>query len=135
MKEGYDTANISPGQVTLKGSFDTNSTGAPLAVRGRFDVVRTGVGVFRIRKALDSRNAPTATYTRFESYQIQVHGTTTQDSKLYEVRVTAEDVADARPYVDVTVYIRTYGVGTVDTYVAAETTNMKICFELTLLEA
>lgn len=132
MKEGYDTANLSPNQVTLKGSFDTNNTGVPDGIRGRFDVTRTGAGVFRIKKALDSNNAPAATYTQWEHYDVSIHGT---NSSNYTIRVTGEDGNDAQPYIDVTVYLRTYAVGAIDTYVATDTTDLKICFEGTLLQA
>jgi len=132
MKEGYDTANLSPNQVTLKGSFDTNNTSAPDGVRGRFDVSRTGAGVFRIKKALDSRNAPAAAYTQLESYSVDIHGTAASN---YSVKVTGEDGNDAQPYIDVTVYLRTYAAGAIDTYVATDTTDLKICFEMVLLQA
>lgn len=132
MKEGYDTANLAPNQVTMRGSFDTNNTSAPDGQRGRFDVSRTGAGVFRIKKALDSRNAPAATYTQWEDYHVSISGT---NSANYVVRVTAEDGNDAQPYIDVTVYLRTYGAGVIDTYVATDTTDLKISFSASLLQA
>ena len=131
---GYRDSSGSPNQVCFRGSFATNDTAAPDGVRGRFEVARTGVGVFTIKMAADP-NAPAGAFTEFQDYFGQAHGTTTQDNKLYEVRVTAEDATLTRPILTVTVYIKTYAAGAIDTYVAAETNNMRICFDFTLLKA
>jgi len=132
-KVGYPTSNTSPSQVTVAGSFDTNSTSAPDGVRGRFEVSRTGVGVFKVELAADP-NAPAGTYTQWDSYQVQIHGAS-DDSKLYVARVTAEDATVLRPYLTITIYIRTYAAGAIDTYAAADTTDVHVTFNGTLLKA
>lgn len=131
-KEGYAQTNLAPNQATVMGSFDTNSTSAPDGIRGKFDVVRTGVGVFRLSKTLDTRLAPAATYTQWEYYDVTISGAAASN---YVVKITGEDGNDAQPYVDITVFIRTYGAGVIDTYVAAETTDLKISFYGVLLAA
>ena len=128
---GFRESSFCPNQVVVRGSFDTNDTNAPDGVRGRLEVTRTGAGVFKCELSADP-NGPAAAYTQWDSYDVDLHGT---NSSNYTVKVTASDAAITRPYITVTVYLKTYAVGAIDTYVATDTTDLKVCIQGVLLKA
>ena len=124
---GYKSAMISPDQVLFVGSFDTNSTGVPDGIRGKFVVTRSGVGVFKVEMNKDA-TCPAGTFDRFDSIVILPEFGGVTDPNLYIYRVTARDATLVQPTFTVTQYIRTYGAGVIDTYVAGDTTDIKINF-------
>lgn len=131
---GYGGARISPDQVVAAGSFDTNDTGVPDGVRGRYKVTRSGAGVYKVEVLLDPA-MPVSTFDRFDSIVLQPESGGSTDPNLYVYRVTARDATLVAPTFTITQYIRTYAAGAIDTYAAGDSTDIKINFNAVLHKA
>lgn len=124
---GYKSTQLSPDQAVMAGSFDTNDTGVPDGVRGKFSVTRTGVGVFKVEFNKDA-TFPAGTFDRFDSIVLQPESGGSTDPNLYIYRITARDATLVQPTFTITQYIRTYAAGAIDTYAAGDSTDIKINF-------
>ena len=124
---GYKNTCISPDLALFVGSFDTNNTGVPDGIRGKFVVSRSGTGVYKVEMNKDA-TCPAGTFDRFESIVILPESGGVTDPNLYVYRVTARDATLVQPTFTITQYLRTYGAGVIDTYAAGDSTDIKINF-------
>ena len=124
---GYAGARTSPDQVVAAGSFDTNDTGVPDGIYGRFKVTRTSAGLYKVELLLDP-SMPSATFDRFDSIVLQPESGGATDPNLYVYRVTAKNAALLQPTFSISQYIRTYAAGAIDTYAVGDSTDIKINF-------